>query len=373
MGGEEVTPLRGAAGTSDETGRLVLLDVLRAVALYRVVLLHVSGVDLLAWISAMPVMFFVAGSLTARSLDKRPGPTVIRDRYRRILLPLAAYAAFLVALYWSQGYLTTSIASAVTPEGWISHLGLYDTARLFIPVLSLGAPVGPGAPNSPVYWTWVALWYVHTHLVLILLAPLLRAGFRRQRALLVGAIAVLWILDLAVNRGEFDVVTFLAFFVAGFAFNDGIVQRIARRRIGSAAVVCAVAAVALVPLSPGLPVNWWGPSLLLLGVAWLGVALYLRGALERFGRHRLVRPVLEFTNRRALTIYLWSLAGVYVSRLVLPRRDASISHLVGVGTGSVLLTATITVGACVLFGWIEDLAARRPVQFWPTPRSAPVA
>ena len=328
--------------------------------------LHVTGIDPLTWIAAMPVMFFVAGSLVARSIRNRPGRTVVVDRFRRILVPLGAYATCLVVLYAAQGLLTTGFLSVVGPGGWITRLGVYDTARLFVPVLSLGAPVGPGAPSDPVFWTWDPLWYLHTHLIFVLLSPLLYALFRRRRAVLYVGVGLLWIADCVVSRGTFNLFTFLLFFVAGFGFDAGAFANLPRRRLAATGLVCGLAGLALVPAGPSLSVNGWVPSLLALGVAWLAAALYWQVPLERFARLRAVRPVVEFTNRRALTVYLWSLLGVYVSRLLLPPAGRSVAGKVLVAVGSLGLTAAVTLVACVAVGWIEDVAARRRPELWPT-------
>jgi len=357
---------REAASSLRRSERLVFLDLLRTIALYRVVVLHVTGLDPLTWFAAMPVMFFVAGSLMAGSLDVRRGRSVVVDRFRRILVPLGGYATFLVVLYAAQGLLTSSLFSVTGAGGWITRLGLIDVARLFVPVLTLGAPVGPGSPADPVFWTWDPLWYLHTHLVFVLLAPFLFAAFRRRRGVLFGCLAVLWLIDCVVNRGTFNQFTFLLFFVAGFAFNDGTLTGLPRKPLAGVGVACGLVGLAFVPLGPGLSVNGWVPSLLLLGVAWLAAALYFRAPLERFARTRWVRPVVEFTNRRALTVYLWSLAGVYLSRVLMPTAGLSLAGKVATGLGSLALTAVVTVVACATMGWVEDLAARRSPELWPT-------
>jgi peptidoglycan/LPS O-acetylase OafA/YrhL len=305
-------------------------------------------------------------------LDRRPGRSVVVDRFRRILLPLGGYATFLVVLYAAQGLLATSFLSVVGPGGWITRLGLYDVARLFVPVLSLGAPVGPGAPADPVYWTWDPLWYLHTHLLFVLLAPLLYAGFRRRRSVLLGSIVLLWLVDCVVNRGTYNQLTFLLFFVGGFFFNDGTLERLPRRPLAGAGLACGLIGLAFVPLGPGLSVNGWVPSLMLLGVAWLAAAIYFRGPLERLAGTRWVRPLVEFTNRRALTVYLWSLAGVYLSRVLMPTAGLSLAGKVATALGSLALTALVTVVACAAMGWVEDLAARRRPELWPTWPAGPV-
>ena len=76
-------PAKGKGG-----GRDRYLDLLRSIALVRVVVYHLFG---WAWLSvlfpSMGVMFALAGSLMARSLN-RPALGVIKGRLRRLLPPL---------------------------------------------------------------------------------------------------------------------------------------------------------------------------------------------------------------------------------------------------------------------------------------------
>src|SRR5512147_2850411 len=68
-------------------GRDRYLDLLRSIALVRVVVYHLFG---WAWLSvlfpSMGVMFALAGSLMARSLS-RPALSVVKSRVRRLLPP----------------------------------------------------------------------------------------------------------------------------------------------------------------------------------------------------------------------------------------------------------------------------------------------
>lgn len=89
----------------DRSGRDRYLDLLRAIALTRIVAYHTfSGV---AWLTlvfpSMGVMFALAGSLMARSLE-RPALGVLKSRARRLLLPLWVYSATVVALLLWQGW-----------------------------------------------------------------------------------------------------------------------------------------------------------------------------------------------------------------------------------------------------------------------------
>src|SRR5262245_17856190 len=72
------------------------LDLLRALAVTRVVVYHTTGFALLTvGFPAMALMFALAGSLMAASIDKR-GARAIWSRLRRLLPPLWILAAIFV-------------------------------------------------------------------------------------------------------------------------------------------------------------------------------------------------------------------------------------------------------------------------------------
>ncbi|MGH3659255.1 MAG: acyltransferase family protein, partial [Micromonosporaceae bacterium] len=139
------------------------LDLLRAVALVRVVTYHAFG---WAWLSllfpSMGVMFALAGSLMARSLD-RPAVSVVRGRMRRLLLP-----------FWVFGGL---VVVAMLLHGWGpgDDDGLAWWSRLAYWVVPLADPPA----NDWAVQVTGPLWYVRTYLWFVLLSPLLLPVFRR--------------------------------------------------------------------------------------------------------------------------------------------------------------------------------------------------
>src|SRR5918912_513496 len=73
------------------TRRDPALDLLRGVALVRVVLWHTFAKTWMTVFAAIPLMFFVAGTLLAASGERRRQRDVVGRRMRRLLLPLWAY------------------------------------------------------------------------------------------------------------------------------------------------------------------------------------------------------------------------------------------------------------------------------------------
>ena len=80
-------------------GRNHWLDAVRGVAVMRGVVWHTFATAFLSWtISTMPAMFFVAGSLLAHSLDKRPFRQLLRTRLKRLLIPYWVLGGLLLAV-----------------------------------------------------------------------------------------------------------------------------------------------------------------------------------------------------------------------------------------------------------------------------------
>jgi fucose 4-O-acetylase-like acetyltransferase len=193
--------------------RSVYLDALRGFALARVVLYHSTNEWTLTTFTAMPLMFFIAGSLYAASLDRRPVGQVVRDRYRRILIPYWGYVVAMVVLWASLGVLAD-----VNPLSWISFA---------MPVLSFNGPKGPGAGTS-LEMTWIALWYLQMHLIFSLLGGWMRKmQVRHGRRYCVSLVALMF-LTLPIGLGT-------AFFYAicwsvGYLQHEGVLEPWLRTR-----------------------------------------------------------------------------------------------------------------------------------------------
>ena len=141
------------------------LDVLRAVALVRVVVYHTFG---FAWIGflfpSMGVMFALAGSLVARSLDRTTGARVVHNRVRRLLPSL-----------WLLGVVLTPV---MLLHRWPTDTG--ERPLVWYELLYWIFPIAdPPGDDWAVDGTGV-LWYVRAYLWFVLLSPFLslpaRAG-----------------------------------------------------------------------------------------------------------------------------------------------------------------------------------------------------
>lgn len=322
--------------------RSVYLDALRAFALARVVLYHSSSAWEVTAFTAMPLMFFIAGSLYANSLERRPTQQVIRSRYRRILLPYWLYVAAMVVLW---GYL--GVLGEVRPISWVSFA---------MPVLSLGGPQGPGV-DTTLEITWIALWYLQMHLILSLAGGWLRRQQLRHGRRYWTALVVVTILLLPLGAGG------LAFWALwwslGYLQHDGTLERWLAPRWKRIALATGPAGFVLFFAFHHDMVPLAALGALALGVFWLTLALGLRPRIEPALQARRWRAVMNWMSSRSLTIYLWHMPIIYaIVELGVPGHSSWEFRFA--------LTCVLLVPVCMLVGWAEDLAARKPATIWPT-------
>lgn len=339
------------------------LDVLRAAAILRVVVYHLFGWPWLTIaLPAMGVMFALAGSLTAASLDRRPADRVVAARLRRLLPPLWAFG--LVAV------------PAMLAAGWAREDGEHALSLpgLAFWVLPIGDP--PGSERG-IDW-WEPLWYLRAYLWFVLLSPLLYALYRRLGWAAVAApIALLGVLDRTgfalpgfADAAMWDLATYGACWVAGFAHYDGRLARVRPWVLVSVAAVLGAAALYRLPGrtgGDGLDLNDVTGSQALWSLAFVLLVLRWRPGTGWLDRVRPLRAAVDVLNARAVTIYLWHnvmIAAAWPVLTWLALDDLGVLD----GPAALAVTLVLTAAAALALGWVEDLAARRRPRAWPTGR-----
>ncbi|MEV7869545.1 acyltransferase [Streptomyces sp. NPDC088124] len=351
-GPDTATPSGGGSGD----GRDRYFDALRAFALVRVVTYHTFEWPWLGLVfPSMGVMFALAGSLMARSLE-RPAGAVIRSRLRRLLVPLWVFGAVLVV--------------AMARHGWLPGT---DAVYWLLPV---GDPPGDAWGEQ----AWAVLWYLRTYLWFVLLSPVLLRLFRRAPlpVLLLSLVPVavfetLWPLpDGRLGAALGDLSVFLFCWLLGFAHRDGVLDRL---RPGP--MVCA--ALPVMVLGAGWAFSHPVDGTYDLDDIPLGQALWSAGfvlLLMRFrpdlgwlGRRPVADRVVKVFNARAVTVYLWHEVALMVSVPLIDamwnipafERDLPLdSAWFQFGIAWVLIAAAVA-----LFGWVEDVAAKRRPRLLP--------
>jgi peptidoglycan/LPS O-acetylase OafA/YrhL len=325
-------------------------DLLRFLAIIRVVVYHVAHWPILTLLfPAMSVMFALAGSLMAASLDKW-GTAAVGRRLRRLLPSLWLLAAIFVP---------AMLITGVLPATW----------RIVLWAFPLADPPAAG-------WGALALsviWYLRDYLWFVLVSPLALPLFRRfPWPTLLAPYLLLVVVELGFPGAPIVLRDFGLYFGAwllGFAHHDGLLRRIPRSVLLSVVGVLAVFGLTWALTHQGnraydlndirfANAAWSAAFILLM----FGLAPTVRAGWVN--RHTLFARVVTIVNRRALTIYLWHMPFV----VLMPPMAARFgwSHHDPVGLTVKLVVVFVLVGLAVLaFGWVEDLAARRRPQLVP--------
>ncbi|MEG3630091.1 acyltransferase family protein [Streptomyces poriticola] len=366
-------------------GRDRYLDLLRSLALFRVVVYHLFG---WAWLTvlfpSMGVMFALAGSLMARSLS-RPALGVIRSRIRRLLPPMWAFGAVVLTLLFAGGW---------NPADDPDHGDTWGLLGLVNYLVPIGAPPFPwhiGSPSGLLDDTWAVqaagpLWYLRAYLWFVIASPLLLWAFRRAPwpTLLapLGLTAVVGTGLVTVPGETGNAVTDFAVYggcwVLGFAHHEGLLKQIPRY----VSVSCAslVMAFGLWWASNHLGADGWDLNDIPLAQAtWsFGFVVillqYSPSWQELPGRLKKWDRLVTLSNNRAVTVYLWHnlliMATVPVIDLVykLPfMQNAQAADALGT-TYQLWMFCLVwpLIGLTIVaVGWLEDLAAKRRPRLWP--------
>ncbi|WP_420033909.1 acyltransferase family protein [Streptomyces sp. cg28] len=366
-------------------GRDRYLDLLRSLALIRVVVYHLFG---WAWLTvlfpSMGVMFALAGSLMARSLS-RPALGVIRGRVRRLLPPMWAFGVVVLALLFLGGWNPGKDPDNGGTWGWVSLLNY---------LVPIGAPTFPwhlGAKTGLLEDTWPAqaagpLWYIRAYLWFVIASPLLLWAFRKVpwatvlAPLGLTAIVGTGLVTIPGETGNAvtDFAVYGSCWVLGFAHQDGRLKEIPRY----IAVSCSALLMAF-----GL---WWasghlGPDgwdlndIPLAQAAWsFGFVVillqYSPSWQELPGKLAKWDWFVTLSNNRAVTIYLWHnmliMATVPIIDLAYDLPFMENARWSGALDTTYNLWMFVLVWpliglSIVGVGWVEDLAAKRSPRLWP--------
>ncbi|MFD6568210.1 acyltransferase family protein [Micromonospora profundi] len=332
------------------------LDLLRFLAIVRVVVYHVTGwASLTLVFPAMSVMFALAGSLMAASLA-RSGPAAVGRRLRRLLPSLWVLAVVFV------------------PAMLFTGLSLSPRVLLWL------FPIADPPANN---WGALALsviWYLRDYLWFVFASPIAFWLFRKAP---LPTLLAPYLLLLAIEAGiyqapppvlrEFGL--YFGAWMLGFAHQAGMLRRLAGRILYPLASVLALAGGAWLVTHPGprgydlndnhLGNALWSAAFILIalgrgpaGMAWLE-------------RSRLADRAVTVVNRRALTIYLWHMPFVVA---LTPLVDVvGWSHQDPLGLAIRVLLVFVLVGLVTLaVGWVEDVAARRRPELIPAGSPPPI-
>jgi hypothetical protein len=311
-----------------------------------------------AWLSmvfpAMGVMFALGGSLMARSVD-RSAEQAISGRLRRLLPAVWVMGAVLVPV--------------MLVTGWPQRP---DWPALLLWVLPVSIPPGT-------HWAEPVtglLWYLVTYLWLVVLSPALLWLYRRARVVTIGLPLVLlatmdqlpWFFGDTAASVVTDVLTFAACWVLGFAHRDGDLRRVPTAALITVSAVSTAGGLWWVVTHPGEDGVDLALQPLAYGIYSIGFVLMLLRFPLPMGwltRRPVANGVINLVNGRAVTIYLWHNAAI---TLAFPAGDLLQVWRLGdpmMQAGYWAVALVLLAVAVLSLGWVEDLAAKRPVRLVP--------
>jgi peptidoglycan/LPS O-acetylase OafA/YrhL len=356
-------------------------DFLRALAIFRVVLYHLSG---WAWLPlvfpSMGVMFALAGNLMARSL-KRPALQVVKGRLRRLLPPIWLLGVIGVGGMVAQGWGPDADGH---PAWWWFHLTFW-----ILPISDPSYAEGLPGVHGFIGADWAVelagpLWYVRAYLWYVVLSPVLLRALRAVPVVTLlfpvalSAAFELGYLSLPGERfasGLTDFSTFGACWILGMAHQEGILRRLPRYVVPSVAPAVALTGLWYAlnhDFGAGNDLDSMPFAQALWSLGTVALLLHLSPSWSEWPR-RLRRwdGVITFLNSRAVTIYLWHNTCILVAATQWDRLwavvvlEQNVPWLLESVWPVLALTWVLIVGCVVAFGWAEDLAARRRPRLWP--------
>ena len=368
---QSARPASGGRPTMRLQERSHYPDFLLSFALIGVMAHQVLG---WAWLPilfpSMGVMFALAGSLVAGSLDRSPGNPwrVLRKRTTRLLPPVWLFGLIVVPVMLVAGWTHSETAGA--PLSW---------QTLLFWVLPISDP-----PGSEFGADWVTpLWYIRAYLWFLLLSPatlwLFRHWPKRMLALPVSVVVLSAVGLLPLEGRSGDVILTIAMFggcwMLGFAHHDKKIRSlpIVGVLIGGALLMALGLTWAFTHLDPdsaydidNIPM---ANTLYSLGAVLILLRLY--PDFSWMEKRVVLDKVLTVINSRAMTIYLYGNVAIFLSNPILDwwSLTAALDRPDLVGSLMMFLASWLVVIALVfLFGWCEDLAAGQDVRVNPWPR-----
>nr|MBA3905610.1 glycosyltransferase [Pseudonocardiales bacterium] len=340
------------------TGRERWFDLLRVAALARVIATELGAPATVTLFPAWGVLFGIAGSLLVRSSQHSPEIDVIGHRLRRLLVPLWAFGIVAVPIMLWQGWAAQTDANT------------FYAANLVFWIFPFLDP--PGSTAAAAFTG--GLWFIRASVWFVLLTPLMRKALRRMP--LVALVAPLLIVgldaglgwDLSTGGGTgpalIDFCTYAACWMLGMAYRDGTLRKLHPALLTLVGIAVAAGGVAWTLYRShelDLDVVPLGVALVSAGV--VIVVLCLSPAMAWLDRIPLLGGLLTIVSDRALTIYLSYPVAVAAAPLLVARFG-----FVAGDRGMLVITSVVLVVLAVLaFGWVEDLAARRPLRLFPNP------
>jgi hypothetical protein len=307
-----------AAATPDTRDRAV--DAIRAAAILAVVLGH--------WLIAV-ITWDGDGIHAGNALSAVPGLRWLTWAFQ--VMPLF----FVVGGFANRAALLANRRKGLGAADYLRTRTLRLTAAV-LPLAATWAVAGPvlertvGLPPQLVKVIAQPLWFLAVYLVVSSLAPLTLRLHERFGLRVVAVLAAVALADDVVRLPYLNyVVVFVAAHQLGYAFADGTLARLDRRRLVAIAAAALVALLVLTGPGPyprsmvGVPgerlSNMSPPTIciLVLGVLQVALVQLVRARLTRALQRPAAWSAVIAVNASIMTIFLWHLTALAVGAVVL--------------------------------------------------------
>jgi peptidoglycan/LPS O-acetylase OafA/YrhL len=292
---------------------------------------------------------------------------VLKKRAIRLLPPLWLFALVTVPVMVVAGWTHTKTTG--DPLSW---------QTLLFWVVPISDP-----PGSQLGADWVTpLWYIRTYLWFLLLSPAMLWLFRhwpkRMMAIPISIVALSAAGPLELDGRSGEVILSLAMFggcwMLGFAHHDNKIRTLPLIRVllGGGALMALGLAWAFTHPDPSTAYDIdnipMADTLYSLGAVLILLRLY--PDFSWMDKRVILAKLVTVINSRAMTIYLWGNVAIFVSNPLLDTWTvtADLDQNDAIGSLAMYVASWLILIVLVfMFGWCEDLAARRrpTINPWP--------
>jgi peptidoglycan/LPS O-acetylase OafA/YrhL len=350
------------------------IDLLRALALIRVVAFHTFGwVWLPAVFPSIGIMFALGGALVTSSLDRSISSRAFwRKRLRRLLPPFWVFGAVVLVIMIVEGW-------TVGDEFGSAQL-TWRNAWLWI--FPLADP-----PASELGSDWVLpMWYIRTYLWFLLISPALLWLFRRWpiRTMVVPVVLLPLMTFGLIDFPDpyWDIIATLCGYglcwMLGFAHHDGKIRELPLAGTLLTGVALMAGGLWFAVAQQERYGSWNVDDNPVAGMLYFTgavlILLRLYTSMNWLGRLPTLDAVISLFNSRAMTIYLWGNFAIFLAPYALaytPLAQYDVDNAGGFALEFAMAWALI-FAAVLLVGWVEDIAAARKPRLLPWTRVKPV-
>src|SRR5690606_11757190 len=157
--------------------------------------------------------------------------------------------------------------------------------------------VGPGGADDPLYWTWMALWYLNAYVIFMIVGVPLRRFHQRHPVATIAILGVPVLLSGLLRVDELGALTSnLLFWALGYSYHDPRRSLPSSRTLVGIGVGAGVVSVGYAAAVTGFGMTTTSSPFLnaSVGLVWVALAVGLTTPINRLAAQRLVGSTVEW-------------------------------------------------------------------------------